>query len=348
MAIKLSERWPMGDPTKFVDLPFVESQFNEIPVKVDPFGMPVLQTPEGNIMGRFLYNTFDVTKATRGIAGYDVPDWESLVYYATKKGEFWDAIPSLPPRTLVDERGVKYKLNPNEYNNYVMFNALKRRELVQKALIKNGIYKNFIDMESNLNMDPMTKQPKTGKGNVLFGYEQLGSVLSTIYAAADKACMLSYFDLISSEREKMRQDQPDKYKKLIDDEAKSVYGKAISDKIYGGLDESSATNNHKATAVRRVNNGKVTYPYRIDEQSVWTNITEEEISKYITGTMNDLRNFTTKNPVVPKSNTVTLKDGTQMVVETPVAKPTVKSGASVKKGETKQVTLSDGTVMIID
>ena len=64
--------------------------------------------------------------------------------------------------------------------------------------------------------------------------------------------------------------------------------------------------------------------------------------------MNDLRNFTTKNPVVPKSNTVTLKDGTQMVVETPVAKPTVKSGASVKKGETKQVTLSDGTVMIID
>ena len=348
MAIKLSERWPMGDPTKFVDLPFVESQFNEIPVKVDPFGMPVLQTPEGNVMGKFLYNTFDVTKATRSIAGYDVPDWEALVYYATKKGEFWDAIPSLPPRTLTDERGVKYKLNPNEYNNYVMFNALKRRELVEKALINNGVYKRFIDMESELNMDQINKTPKTGKGNVLFGYEQLGAVLSTVYAAADKACLLSYFDLISAEREKMRKDQPDKYKKLIDDEAKSVYGKAISDKIYGGLDESSATNNHKATAVRRVNNGKVSYPYKIDEQSVWTNITEQEISKYVTGTMNDLRNFTVKNPIVPKSNTVTLKDGTQMVVDTPAAKPTPKAGASEQKGGSKQVTLSDGTVMIID
>jgi len=348
MAIKLSERWPMGDPTKFVDLPFVESQFNEIPVKVDPFGMPVLQTPEGSIMGKFFYNTFDVTKATRGIAGYDVPDWEALVYYATKKGEFWDAIPSLPPRTLTDERGVKYKLNPNEYNNYVMFNALKRRELVEKALIKNGVYKKFIDMESELNMDQINKTPKTGKGNVLFGYEQLGSVLSTVYAAADKACTLSYFDLISSEREKMRKDQPDKYKKLVEDESKSVYGKAISDKIYGGLDESSATNNHKATAVRRVNNGKVSYPYKIDEQSVWTNITEQEISKYVTGTMADLRNFTVKNPIVPKSNTVTLKDGTQMVVETPAAKAIPKAAASEQKGGGKQVTLSDGTVMIID
>jgi hypothetical protein len=348
MAIKLSERWPMGDPTKFVDLPFVESQFNEIPVKVDPFGMPVLQTPEGSIMGKFLYNTFDVTKATRGIAGYDVPDWEALVYYATKKGEFWDAIPSLPPRTLTDERGVKYKLNPNEYNNYVMFNALKRRELVEKALIKNGVYKKFIDMESELNMDQINKTPKTGKGNVLFGYEQLGAVLSTVYAAADKACLLSYFDLISAEREKMRKDQPDKYKKLVEDESKSVYGKAVSDKIYGGLDESSATNNHKATAVRRVNNGKVSYPYKIDEQSVWTNITEQEISKYVTGTMTDLRNFTVKNPIVPKSNTVTLKDGTQMVVETPAAKSIPKAAASEQKGGGKQVTLSDGTVMIID
>jgi hypothetical protein len=348
MAIKLSERWPMGDPTKFVDLPFVESQFNEIPVKVDPFGIPVLQTPEGSVMGKFLYNTFDVTKATRGIAGYDVPDWEALVYYATKKGEFWDAIPSLPPRTLIDERGVKYKLNPNEYNNYVMFNALKRRELVEKALIKNGVYKRFIDMESELNMDQINKTPKTGKGNVLFGYEQLGAVLSTVYAAADKACTLAYFDLISAEREKMRKDQPDKYKKLIDDESRSVYGKAISDKIYGGLDESSATDNYKATAVRRVNNGKVSYPYKIDEQSVWTNITQEEISKYVTGTMKDLRNFTVKNPIVPKTNTVTLKDGTQMVVETPIAKPTVKAGASEQKGGGKQVTLSDGTVMIID
>jgi hypothetical protein len=348
MAIKLSERWPMGDPTKFVDLPFVESQFNEIPVKVDPFGMPVLQTPEGSIMGKFLYNTFDVTKATRGIAGYDVPDWEALVYYATKKGEFWDAIPSLPPRTLTDERGVKYKLNPNEYNNYVMFNALKRRELVEKALIKNGVYKKFIDMESELNMDQINKTPRTGKGNVLFGYEQLGAVLSTVYAAADKACLLSYFDLISAEREKMRKDQPDKYKKLVEDESKSVYGKAISDKIYGGLDESSATNNHKATAVRRVNNGKVSYPYKIDEQSVWTNITEQEISKYVTGTMTDLRNFTVKNPIVPKSNTVTLKDGTQMVVETPAAKAIPKAAASEQKGGGKQVTLSDGTVMIID
>jgi hypothetical protein len=81
---------------------------------------------------------------------------------------------------------------------------------------------------------------------------------------------------------------------------------------------------------------------------VWTNITEQEISKYVTGTMNDLRNFTVKNPIVPKSNTVTLKDGTQMVVDTPAAKPTPKAGASEQKGGSKQVTLSDGTVMIID
>jgi hypothetical protein len=156
LATKMAERWPFGDPEKYVDLPFVETQLDKLPVKIDAFGKPIVQTPEGASMGSFLYNTFDVFKAARVKAGYDTPDWESLVYLAVKKGDAWAAIPSLLPRNVKTPSGM-YKFSPEEYNNLLQYNAMVKRQLIQDALITGGEYKQFIDPNSDLNRDPVTK-----------------------------------------------------------------------------------------------------------------------------------------------------------------------------------------------
>jgi hypothetical protein len=185
LGIKMSERWPIGDPDKMVDLPFVEAELDKMPVKVDAFGKPVLQTPEGAMFGKFLYNTFDITRATRGVAGYETPDWEALVYLACKKGDAWQALPTQLPKMLVDRSGNQYKLGTEEYNNFLIFNANVRRDLVQKYIIDNKVYEKFIDMNSELNYDADKKTPIGGMNNpnILFGYEQLGSLMSKILAA---------------------------------------------------------------------------------------------------------------------------------------------------------------------
>jgi hypothetical protein len=241
LATKMAERWPIGDPASYVDLPFVETEMDLLPVKVDAFGKPIQQTPEGASMGTFLYNTFDVFKASRVLAGYDTPDWEALVYLAVKKGDVWNALPSMLPRNVKTPSGM-YKFAPNEYNNLLQYNSLIKRDLVNDALIKNGTFKDLIDPNSRINKDPRTGKPITGEKNinVLMGYEQLGKILSELYAAADQITDLYTYSFIDKERKKLLEEDPDRFYALVRKEMLSPMG-AMQQNLYGGQ-ESGSTN----------------------------------------------------------------------------------------------------------
>ena len=241
LATKMAERWPFGDPEKYVDLPFVETQLDKLPVKIDAFGKPIVQTPEGASMGSFLYNTFDVFKAARVKAGYDTPDWESLVYLAVKKGDAWAAIPSLLPRNVKTPSGM-YKFSPEEYNNLLQYNAMVKRQLIQDALITGGEYKQFIDPNSDLNRDPVTKKPITGTNNIniLFGYEKLGEVMQELYAAANQITDLATYSFVDKERKKLLKEDPDRFYATLRKEMLSPMGQ-MQTQLYGGQ-ETGATN----------------------------------------------------------------------------------------------------------
>jgi hypothetical protein len=292
LAIKMSERWPIGDPNKLVDLPFIESDVENMPVKVDAFGKPVLQTPEGTVFGKFLYNTFDITKATRGVAGYETPDWETLVYLACKKGEAWQALPSQMPKMLVDKLGNKYKLGTDEYNNLLIFNANIRRELVQKYIIDKGVYKQFIDIESDLNYNKDKGTPIGGisNPNVLLGYEQLGTLLSRVYAAADAMTMMGTWTMIDAERLKMYEQDPEKFWKMYEVEMSSVIA-PVQRELYGGQEESDDYENF----VRRNNNGKIEQKYNIDMDIVSKIMNDPTyFRKFGTGLIEEMKRFNGK------------------------------------------------------
>lgn len=292
LAIKMSERWPIGDPNKLVDLPFIETELENMPVKVDAFGKPVLQTPEGAVFGKFLYNTFDITKATRGVAGYEVPDWEALVYLACKKGEAWQALPSQMPKMLVDKLGNKYKLGTDEYNNLLVFNANIRRELVQKYIIDKGVYKQFIDIESDLNYNKDKKTPIGGMSNpsVLLGYEQLGVLLQQVYSAADAMTMLGTWTMIDAERLKMYEQDPDKFWKMYEVEMSSVLSPAQRE-LYGGQEEGDDYENF----VRRNSNGKIEQKYQIDMDIVSKIMNDPTyFRKFGTGLIEEMKRFNGK------------------------------------------------------
>lgn len=289
LAIKMSERWPIGDPNKLVDLPFIEAEIENMPVKVDAFGKPVLQTPEGAVFGKFLYNTFDITKATRGVAGYEVPDWEALVYLACKKGEAWQALPSQLPKMMVDKLGNKYKLGTDEYNNLLIFNANIRRQLVQKYIIDNGFYKQFIDIESDLNFDKDKGTPIGGVGNpnVLFGYEQLGITLSKIYTGADALTMLGTWTMIDAERLKMYEEDPEKFWNMRQAEISSILA-PVQRELYGGQEEGDDYEN----LVRRNNNGKPDQKYQIDMDIVSKIMNDPTFfRKFGTGLIEEMKRF---------------------------------------------------------
>lgn len=292
LAIKMSERWPIGDPNKLVDLPFIEAEIENMPVKVDAFGKPVLQTPEGAVFGKFLYNTFDITKATRGVAGYEVPDWEALVYLACRKGEAWQALPSQLPKMMVDKLGNKYKLGTDEYNNLLIFNANIRRELVQKYIIDKGVYKQFIDIESDLNFDKDKKTPIGGMSNpsVLLGYEQLGVLLSRVYAAADAMTMLGTWTMIDAERLKMYEEDPEKFWNMRQAEISSILA-PVQRELYGGQEEGDDYENF----VRRNNNGKLDQKYQIDLDIVSKVMNDPTFfRKFGTGLIEDMKRFNGK------------------------------------------------------
>lgn len=236
LATKFSERWPFGDPAKYVDLPFVESDRDKLPIKIDAFGKEVLQTPEGAVFGNWMYNTFDVFKVTNAVAGYEIPDWEALVYLAVKKGDNWEAIPQLLPRRIMTPSG-PYKFAPEEYNNMLKYNSQIRRELIQENIIDNGQYKEYIDVNSSINKDPNGK-PITGKNNqkILYGYELLGDLLQEMYANANKMTMLANWTFIDKEREKKFNEDPNRYFDELADEKTSVI-KDFFTETYGGQDQ---------------------------------------------------------------------------------------------------------------
>jgi hypothetical protein len=241
LATKMAERWPFGDATKFVDLPFVEASQEYMPIKVDAFGKEVIQTPTGSVFGSFLYNTFDVFKVTRAYAGYETPDWEALVYLAVKKGDNWESLPSLLPRRIATPSG-SYKFAPDEYNNLLRYNAMLRRDMVQKYIIDSKIYKELIDPNSQINKDAQTKKPVTGvkNPNVLIGFEVLGQVLSDIYNAADQITNVTTYTFVDAEREKIFREDPDRYVEMLKSEMLSPMGQ-VQKQIYGGQ-ETGQTN----------------------------------------------------------------------------------------------------------
>jgi len=240
LATKMAERWPFGDATKYVDLPFIKANQEYIPLKVDAFGKPVIQTPKGSVFGNFLYNTFDVFKVTKAYAGYDTPDWEALVYLAVKKGDAWDALPNLLPRRIATPSG-SYKFAPDEYNNLLQYNAMLRREMIQTYIIKTGQYKKLIDPNSSINKNLQNGKPITGikNPNVLIGYEVLGQILSDIYSAADQMTNLTTYTFIDAEREKMFTEDPARYAEMLKSELLSPMGQAQK-KIYGGQETTNS------------------------------------------------------------------------------------------------------------
>ncbi len=309
LGIKMSERWPIGDPDKMVDLPFVEAELDKMPVKVDAFGKPVLQTPEGAMFGKFLYNTFDITRATRGVAGYETPDWEALVYLACKKGDAWQALPTQLPKMLVDRSGNQYKLGTEEYNNFLIFNANVRRDLVQKYIIDNKVYEKFIDMNSELNYDAEKKAPIGGMDNpnVLFGYEQLGSMLSKIYAAADAMTMLGTWTLIDKERYKMYTEDKERFFAMQESEMRSILSE-LPAATYGGQE----TGDDYENFVRKQRNGQVETPYRIDMDIVSKILKDPNyFAQFSTGLIEEMKKFNgnIETAIITPNNQNNMNDG---------------------------------------
>ena len=235
LGTKLAERWPWKSiPGAYVDLPFVEIDLTQAPVKVDNFGKDVMITPDGSSsLGKFMYNTFDVFQISRIIAGYQIPDWEALVMIACKKGGVWEALPSAPPRQIETPFGA-YKYAPDEYNNLLRYNAMLRRRLVQEFFIETGDYKTFIDPKSEMNFDPTTNKPITGQKNpnVLLGYEKLGEQLSKMYNVADRITKITNYTFIDQERKKLLDEDEVKYFDLLATETLSPMGQ-YQKEVYG-------------------------------------------------------------------------------------------------------------------
>lgn len=235
LGTKLAERWPWKSvPGHYVDLPFVEIEMEKFPVKVDNFGKDVAITPVGSSnFGKWMYNTFDVLQVSRNVAGYNIPDWEALVYLAVKKGDAWDALPAAIPRKIETPFGA-YKFAPEEYNNLLRYNAMLRRQLVQEYLIDTGEYKKYIEVNSEMNYDPATKKPIAGlkNPNLLLGYEQLGKILKDIYHVADAVTGVVNYTFMDTERRKLYNEDREKYIDLIAREALSPMGQ-FQKEVYG-------------------------------------------------------------------------------------------------------------------
>ena len=242
LATKLSERWPFGDPTKYVNLPFIESDRDLLPVKVDPFGKRILQTPKGSVLGEFMYNTFDITKATKAYAGYEIPDWEALTYLCCKM-EAWNALPQALPRKISTPSG-SYKMTPDEYNNILEYNAMLRRQMVQDILIDQGRYKEMIDLQSSYNrredgtMIMGINNPKTP-----FGFELMARIMSDIYNISNQMTLFANYTFIDKEREKLYRDDPERYMQMVQSEMLTAT-RGLAQTLYGGQElEDQATNN---------------------------------------------------------------------------------------------------------
>jgi hypothetical protein len=201
---KVKERWPFDDP-------------NSIVAKVDAFGRPIPQTPEGR--NAWFYNAFDVTKFSRGLYDEKDVDWERLVYTAVKKGDVMTAFPQSPSPVIKTKVGNEsYVLSPEEYEKYAIAKGEARRTIVNQ-FIQNADLAQFLDMNSELNQKTDGKNP--------FGTVILGKILTSLYAAADATLINVDRGLIYESRKKMAIERPEEFKALIEAEKNNIYSNAI-------------------------------------------------------------------------------------------------------------------------
>jgi hypothetical protein len=185
--------------------------------KVDAFGRPIPQTPEGR--NAWFYNAFDVTKFSRGLYDEKDVDWERLVYTAVKKGDVMTAFPQSPSPILKTKVGNQsYRLNPEEYEKYAIAKGEARRTIVNQ-FIQNADLAQFLDMNSELNQKTDGKNP--------FGTVILGKILTSLYAAADATLINVDRGLIYESRKKMAIERPEEFKALIEAEKNNIYSNAI-------------------------------------------------------------------------------------------------------------------------
>jgi hypothetical protein len=201
---KVKERWPFDDP-------------NSIVAKVDAFGRPIPQTPEGR--NAWFYNAFDVTKYSRGLYDEKDVDWERLVYTAVKKGDVMTAFPQSPSPVIKTRVGNEsYVLSPEEYEKYAIAKGEARRTIVNQ-FIQNADLAQFLDMNSELNQKTDGKNP--------FGTVILGKILTSLYAAADATLINVDRGLIYESRKKMAIERPEEFKALIEAEKNNIYSNAL-------------------------------------------------------------------------------------------------------------------------
>ena len=201
---KVKERWPFDDP-------------NNIMAKVDAFGRPIPQTPEGR--NAWFYNAFDVTKYSRGLYDEKDVDWETLVYTAVKKGDVMTAFPQSPSPVIKTKVGNQsYRLNPEEYEKYAIAVGEARRTIINQ-FIQNADLAQFLDPNSELN------QKTDGKNQ--FGFVILGKIMSSLYAAADATLINTQRGLIYESRKKMAIERPEEFKALLESEKNNIYSNAI-------------------------------------------------------------------------------------------------------------------------
>jgi hypothetical protein len=201
---KVKERWPFDDP-------------NSIVAKVDAFGRPIPQTPEGR--NAWFYNAFDVTKFSRGLYDEKDVDWERLVYSAVKKGDVMTAFPQSPSPVIKTKVGNEsYVLSPEEYEKYAIAKGEARRTIVNQ-FIQNADLAQFLDMNSELNQKTDGKNP--------FGTVILGKILTSLYAAADATLINVDRGLIYESRKKMAIERPEEFKALIEAEKNNIYSNAL-------------------------------------------------------------------------------------------------------------------------
>lgn len=309
LATKMAERWPIGDPAKYVDLPFVEIEADDLPIKIDAFGKPVQQTPEKASFGSFMYNTFDVFKATRAVAGYEVPDWEALVYLAVKKGDAWHSLPTLPSRA-VDTPAGPYKLGNEEFNNLLQYSGMITRDMVQTFMIDNKAYASLIDVNSSVNKDARTGLPVTGVDNmnILMGYEILGDVLSGLNQAGRQIAEIATYTFVDAERKKMYDQDPERYIDMVITEALSPMGN-FSKQMYGNQEaggenyiKSQAKAKYFSIDMDMINDPKRFKNFAKGAMKLFKEMNDDPKTAIVTG-RNEVSNTMLKDSVLNSTNT---------------------------------------------
>jgi hypothetical protein len=347
LATKLSERWPFGDPTKYVNLPFVESQRELLPVKVDPFGKRILQTPKGSVLGEFMYNTFDITKATKAYAGYEIPDWEALAYLCCKM-EAWNALPQALPRKISTPSGA-YKMTPDEYNNILEYNAMLRRQMIQDVLIDADRYKEMIDLQSSYNrredgtMIMGINNPKTP-----FGFELMARIMSDIYNISNQMTLFANYTFIDKEREKLYRDDPERYMQMLQSEMQTAT-RGLAQTLYGGQElEGQAVNNLNEYVggfmnVTDAENAAGNKFFRVDQELIQD---PKRFKKFATGAIDLVKQFDKEGKTIMKANATGQPTGELDYEDIPLNTPKTTSKQSEGPKTQKVITNEEGFVDI--